>query len=229
MVTGDTQEVRMAGQKVRVYCAGPLFNARERQEMEDLAKALREAGYDVFLPHQDGLELTRVVEVLLARGVPAQQASQLCAKAIFALDVYQVMVECDALVANLNGRVPDEGTVSEAAIAWCRGKAVVGYKSDSRSVFLGQDNPLVTGLFNFDVCETFEEILEALERELKKHQDDEGAGTTRAVEVAEYLRLGGQIWRAVRSGDKLANVTQVLLGQTEKGERRVERAVTKAV
>jgi nucleoside 2-deoxyribosyltransferase len=37
-------------------------------------------------------------------------------KAIFSLDTYQLLRQCDVVVANLNGRVPDEGTIVEATL-----------------------------------------------------------------------------------------------------------------
>ena len=40
----------------RVYCAGPLFNRAERDEMTDIADVLCEAGYTVYLPHRDGMD-----------------------------------------------------------------------------------------------------------------------------------------------------------------------------
>lgn len=207
----------MSRESERVYCAGPLFNVKEREEMAELAAALEGAGYETFLPQRDGLELTKVVDALTKRGVEPVVASDVCAKAIFALDVYQVIVECGAIVVNLNGRVPDEGAVSEAAIAWCSGKAVVGFKADSRSVFIGQDNPLVTGLFNFEVCRSFGEVLGALERELERHQGDHAAEAPRIGEIAEYLTLGSRIWQAAHSGSGFDQVTEVLLAETRAG------------
>lgn len=201
----------MAGQKVRVYCAGPLFNAKEREGMEELATYLEAAGYDTFLPQRDGFELTRIVDALVAKNIDLRQATDVCAKAIFALDVYQVIVECQAIVVNLNGRVPDEGAVSEAAIAWCNGKAVVGYKADSRSAFIGHDNPLVTGLFNFEVCASFDAVLERLEQELENHQDDLGTNRARNREIAAYLTLGSRIWKAAHQKGSLEDIADVLL------------------
>lgn len=181
--------------------------------MTELAAALAAADYDTFLPQRDGLELTKVVEALSEKGVDPDLASDVCAKAIFALDVYQVIVECEAIVVNLNGRVPDEGAVSEAAIAWCSGKAVVGYKADSRSVFIGQDNPLVTGLFNFEVCRSFDEVLEALRRELERHRGDHAAAAGRIGEISECLALGSRLWRAAHSEGGFERVTEALLAE----------------
>jgi len=115
---------------VRVYCAGPLFNAKERQEMQEIADELEDAGFETFLPHRDGLEMAKCTDALKAEGLPESEAGELLSRAIFALDVYQVIHGCDAVFVNLNGRVPDEGAVSEAALAWCSGKHIVGYKAD---------------------------------------------------------------------------------------------------
>ena len=121
---------KFASEKLRVYCAGPLFNRAEREEMTQIADCLCREGYDVYLPHRDGMEFRLVHEVLVERGWGAPIAGAFLHAAIFALDVYQLVVECDAMVWNLNGRTPDEGAVSEAAMAWTLGKPLVAYRDD---------------------------------------------------------------------------------------------------
>ena len=200
----------MTPDKARVYCAGPLFNAKEQEEMRELAEALEAAGYATFLPQRDGLELTKVVEVLMEQGMEPGLASDVTARAIFALDVYQVIDQCEAIVVNLNGRVPDEGAVSEAAIAWCHGKVTVGYKSDSRSVFLGRDNPLVAGLFDFSLYESCEAVVEAVGLGLASSSAGTRKGS-RNEQIARYLELGGRIWSAAGSEDRVARIAEVLL------------------
>lgn len=147
---------------LRVYCAGPLFNSAERQEMTTIAEALTASGYQVYLPHRDGMEFRLVLEVLIARGWDRTIAAQFLHEAIFALDVYQVIVECDALVWNLNGRTPDEGAVSEAAIAWTLGKPIVAYQDDVRSLIAGRVNPLLVGLVDFERVDEVDAIVPAL-------------------------------------------------------------------
>ncbi len=80
---------------VRVYCAGPLFNKAERSEMSAIADVLGEAGYKVYLPHRDGMEFRLILNILVERGWPAPTAAHFLHAAIFALDVYQLAVECD--------------------------------------------------------------------------------------------------------------------------------------
>jgi nucleoside 2-deoxyribosyltransferase len=209
----------MGKRATKVYCAGPLFNNKEREEMQALADLLEEAGYRTFLPQRDGLEFTVCVKALTARGVDIGMAGSILSRAIFALDVYQVIEECDAIVVNLNGRVPDEGAVSEAAIAWCSGKALVGYKADGRSVFHGQDNPLVAGLFNFDICDSLEGIPEAMGHVLAQNRTRESRSALRRVQLQSYLALGQRLTEALQRPDKIASVTRVMVEEAARKDQ----------
>ena len=197
-------------QRASVYCAGPLFTPMERNEMLELATALEGSGYDTFLPQRDGLELSKCVEQLVKDGCSSSEASRLMAEAIFALDVYQVLEGCNAVVANLNGRVPDEGTVSEVAMAWARGKVVVGYKTDSRSVFEGHDNPLVTGLFNFELCKSLLEVVAAVGSGLAE-ANKINAAKKREVELTRYSWLGGRIWSSLQKDRSIKEIADIII------------------
>jgi len=188
----------MDGQEHCVYCAGPLFNEKEREEMHLIATSLENAGYMTFLPQRDGLELIECIDELVKMGVAAREATQLMSRAIFALDVFMVLRRCHVTVANLNGRVPDEGTVSEASMAWSRGKAVVGYKADARTTFAGQDNPLVAGLFGFQFCGTIEEIPCAVESVLKRSTSRQGQREVREFEIGAHEEFGEEIWAVIQ-------------------------------
>ena len=200
----------MNDRPLRIYCAGPLFNQSERDEMAEIARALEEAGFATFLPQRDGLELTKCVEALARQGVSSEDANRLMSQAVFALDVYQVLDGCDLVLANLNGRVPDEGAVSEAAIAWSRGKPVVGYKADSRTAFLGMDNPLVAGLFDFDLCATVQEAVSAVVAHGERRATRRRQAERREKEIASQLKLGSAIWAALQSEGGVDAVLSVL-------------------
>lgn len=144
-------------EKQKIYCAGPLFNEAERYDMLRLAECLEKAGFDTFLPQRDGLELGHLSGRLVADGFSLQEANRLLQRAIFELDTAKI-VECDGLLLNLNGRVPDEGAAAEAGIAWAIGKPVVAFKADYRSAFDGVDNPLVIGLGDFRIVEKMEDL-----------------------------------------------------------------------
>lgn len=149
---------------VKIYCAGPLFNNKEREEMQDIADVLEADGFDVFLPHRDGFEFANLSAAIEEFTQSKSATNLLLQKAIFTLDVYQVL-SSDGLILNMNGRVPDEGAMVEAGIAWNAGKKIVIYKNDSRSLINGEDNPLLIGLSDFttisdisNIPSCFEEI-----------------------------------------------------------------------
>lgn len=141
----------------KIYCAGPLFNPQERKEMAEIANALRGSGYAVFLPQEDGLEFARLFPAFLERGCSNDEAEKILNLAIFSLDVFQV-IDSDGLILNMNGRVPDEGAMVEAGIAWSHNKPIVIFNSDDRSLLQGACNPLVVGLSNFEVVSEYSEI-----------------------------------------------------------------------
>jgi nucleoside 2-deoxyribosyltransferase len=153
---------------MKIYCAGALFNQSERDEMTAIADVLVAAGFDVYLPHRDGMEFRLIHEILVGRGWEQALAGQFLHEAIFALDIYQLAVACDAVVWNLNGRVPDEGAVSEAAIAWALGKPLVAYRDDVRSLIAGRLNPLLAGLVDFRWAESLPAIVPALQEEISR-------------------------------------------------------------
>ncbi len=184
-------------QTSRVYCAGPLFNTSERGEMLAIAGCLNEAGYPVYLPHRDGMEFRKVLEVLVRRSWPRAQAGRFLHEAIFALDVYQLAVECDALVCNINGRVPDEGAVAEAAIAWTLGKPLVLFSDDARSLIEGRWNPLVSGLTNFHSVDRVEAIPAAVAKALRKAEAHGGARTDFPPRLKRVVQNGGQLWQVL--------------------------------
>ena len=194
----------MGNGRTRVYCAGPLFNEKEREEMQQIAGRLEACGFDTFLPQRDGLELTTCVDELVRQGFTPDRANRLMGQAIFALDVHQVLHVCDLLVANLNGRVPDEGTVSEAAMAWSRGVPVIGYKADSRSVFASQDNPLVAGLFGFRLCQSIDEIEQAV-------RTATDALDRRVAPADDFVGPGSEIWSALQRSRAVADVIDVIV------------------
>jgi len=197
---------------MRVYCAGPLFNEKEKEEMAEIAQALERHGFEVFLPQRDGLELSKCVQSLVLSGFDRQSVSDTLSKAIFALDVFQVVEECDAIVVNLNGRVPDEGAVAEAALAWYAGKTLIAYKSDVRTVFNGYDNPLVAGLFGFRFCLSIDRIADELLA--RSETENRLQGIERKAEIDACLSLGRRIWGALRSPNGQEAIVKVLLEES---------------
>ena len=212
----------------RIYCAGPIFNSSERAEMEILAEALEQAGFTTFLPHRDGFLYGAIVPDLTKAGYPLEVAQWLARQAIFALDVYQVLVTCDGTVVNLNGRVPDEGAVVEGAMAWTVGKAVVLFKDDARSKIDGLDNPLVAGLGGFRLVNHSDDVPRALTRALEEHppvplQVDSLPATTR--QIAERGQRLFESYEADNTGELIRSIIAVFdeFGSTGKALPRLPR------
>lgn len=95
---------------MRIYFAGPLFSAAERDWNAGLAANLRGAGHEVFLPQEQ------------ERGKDAA--------GIFSTDVGGIDW-ADALVAIMDGADPDSGTSWEVGYAY-RKKPIVLVRTDMR-------------------------------------------------------------------------------------------------
>lgn len=175
--------------------------------MTDIADRLCAAGFEVYLPHRDGMEFRHVLDELIARGWPAVTAGSFLHAAIFALDVYQLVAECGSMVWNLNGRVPDEGGVSEAAMAWMLGKPLVAYKDDFRSMITGRDNPLLAGLVEFDLIANKNELVDALERAIDGCHTSPLGLSILPPTVQRAVGQGSLLWTAMQEqeaqGDNL--------------------------
>jgi hypothetical protein len=158
---------------------------------------LCENGYTVYLPHRDGMEFRLVLDVLVARGWEPPKAAHFLHAAIFALDVYQLAAECDAMVWNLNGRTPDEGAVSEAAIAWTLGKPLLAYRDDVRSLIAGRVNPLLVGLVDFETVETIASIPAALDDLVRRHDGRSCSLDEMPPRLRAAARKGQRLWEAM--------------------------------
>ena len=193
----------------RVYCAGPLFNAAERREMSQIAEVLRNSGFDTFVPHADGMEFAEVQPYMLSEGFDADEVGQLLHSAIFALDVYQVVIGCGSLVFNMNGRVPDEGAVAEATMAWMLGKPVLLFKEDARSAICGRDNPLVIGPARFQCVEDINLIGPTLREQFASHSVDENWQVPCPPHLQQTLTAGARLWSHLDSLGERRNSAQI--------------------
>ena len=125
----------------------------------------------MFLPHRDGLEFANIFPSLLKKGVAPQQAKEILNNAIFSLDVFHV-TDSQGLVLNINGRVPDEGAMVEAGIAWACNKVIVIFRNDSRSLLEGNCNPMILGLSDFSYIENYEDIPKTFDFKFSKARED---------------------------------------------------------
>jgi nucleoside 2-deoxyribosyltransferase len=111
---------------MRIYLAGPLFTPYERTFLADCAGRLRSQGFDVFVPHEQGL------------AGPDTTSEQ-----IFAVDAAGVE-SADAVLAVLDGPSIDDGTACEIGLFHGlkqrdpERKGVVGLLTDLRAERRGE-------------------------------------------------------------------------------------------
>ena len=99
---------------MKIYLAGPLFSAAERDFNARLAAILRGKGHEVWLPQESEQE-------------------QMTPKQIFDKDVEGVDW-AEAVVANMDGPDPDSGTCWECGYAY-KQKYVVVFRTDFRLAY----------------------------------------------------------------------------------------------
>ncbi len=141
----------------RIYVAGPLFCDAEKEYNSRLGKALRDAGYEVFLPQDSApaFDCASMSDPEYA----AKVAEEVCAKDLAMIDV------CDVLVFNLDGRVPDEGACVELGYAHSKGLRTYGIKTDVRVAEFGIDNMMISGILGKRTARSIPELLEMLKAE----------------------------------------------------------------
>lgn len=193
----------------KIYCAGPLFNDKEKEEMAEIAAVLEESGFRVFLPHRDGFEFAHLSNVLRDIGISENKANKLLNKAIFTLDVYQVL-DSHGLILNINGRVPDEGATVEAGIAWNAGKCVVIYKNDARTLINGSDNPLLLGLSDFITIDSISKLPTTF-KELLSQDAIDNAKVIDSSRVNALYQKGKIVANLAQSGDDKTKVCRELI------------------
>lgn len=191
-------------EKYRIYCSGPLFCAEEVGGMSAIAKVLEDSGFQTFLPHRDGLEkyVMRFSKPSLLSAISGIRRH--VDYAIFSLDVYELIEHCHAAVCNLNGRVPDEGMIVEAALASAAGKPLVLFKEDVRAPFGGYDNSMLTSLAHGKIVGNLKELPGALRKEMSQKKD--GAS------------LSDDLKKAISYGKRISSVLERLPGN--KGEKK---------
>jgi nucleoside 2-deoxyribosyltransferase len=188
----------------RVYCSGPLFCAEEIGGMSAIAQVIEAAGFETFLPHRDGLEA--YVLSFPNSSFPSTLAPirSRVDYAIFSLDVYELIERCGAVVCSLNGRVPDEGMIVEAALAYAAGKPLVLFKDDARAPFGGYDNSMLTSLVRGSITGRLPDIPTALEEALSR---EKGPSV-----------LSDDLRKAVAYGKRISSVLESLPGRLFKKE-----------
>jgi len=205
-------------EKNRIYCSGPLFCAEEVGGMNAIAKVLEDAGFQTFLPHRDGLEAF-IMRFGNSSFPSTVSTIRTCVDyAIFSLDVYELIEQCGAVVCNLNGRVPDEGMIVEAALAYAAGKPLVLFKDDARAPFGGYDNSMLTSLVRGEIVKNLKELPAALKHEISQK--------------IYATTLSGDLKKAISYGKRISSAMEHLpknIGKKQWSEEMLNQVIDEAL
>jgi hypothetical protein len=181
-----------------VYMSGPMFSAADLCQQYALAKELENNSppFATYLPPRDGIEVGKVMGMVNNANSPEVAPVLLFVRQIvFCMDMYQVLARCQSLVLNMDGRVPDEGSVSETSAAFTAGVPIVIYKTTPISMLGGQDNPMVSGLsMNWKTVSDVTDLPAAI---LAAAEAAESMGGTRfrpGKQCSAVITLGSAVW-----------------------------------
>ena len=127
------------------YIAGPLFNEKEREFLEEINSICRAIGISTYLPSQDG-------------GLLNQDNSD----EVFQTDI-EALNKADIVVANLNGADVDSGTAFEIGCAFAKGKKLFGLHTDFRTFSPTSEVNLMM-LKSCTICHSLQELDTALRK-----------------------------------------------------------------
>lgn len=148
---------------MEIYFAAPLFCEAERAFNVQLTEKLERAGFSVFLPQRDGVEI--------GASPYNDMSNEELLPLIFNTDRDRIL-KADILLFVLDGRIPDEGACFELGLAYGqkylleRNKVLIGYQTDVRGgyLFLGEKiNPMLFGALDH-LVETEIDLLAVLAR-----------------------------------------------------------------
>jgi nucleoside 2-deoxyribosyltransferase len=190
-------------QSTRVYLAGPMFSAGDKMEQEALATALEAAGFECHVPQNNGIEVAAVMQLLndpslhgasMLEPLVLDRCIVWVTRTVVALDVFQVVEGCQCTVLNIDGRVPDEGSLVEATLAWYAGHPVVPYKTTSISELGGNNNPMIGVISRWaPVSADPAGVLAAVKAAVKPAVAGRKPVTTLPLDVHQLIDLGREI------------------------------------
>ena len=186
-----------------IYLSGPMFSAADLWSQQSIADTLERPPTDApfaptecYLPQRDGIEVGSLMHYLnsptISSGTSAK-AMGFVRRAVYALDMYQLLDRCGAVVFNMDGRVPDGGSVVEAASAYVSGRVIVIYKSTPITMLGGWDNPMISGLSTtWTEVQTFADIPTELIKRLADTTEKPEFRPSR--ELADVVSYGHIVW-----------------------------------
>jgi len=131
---------------MKVFLATPLFNEAEREFNSEIAKKLREKGFEVWLAQEAPF---------------IQQGTHKEKKMIYEGDIL-ALKECDMVVTVLDGMEVDSGVAYEMGYAKALGKPIIGLKTDYRTFSKMEKVNLMLEVLLIKICKSVDEIIDLL-------------------------------------------------------------------
>ena len=147
---------------MKVFIAAPLFNEMERKRNSEIAKSVREFGFEVFVPQDD---------VGLAYDIITKDTKDEVRRQIFDEDMDAVR-KSDIILILLDGRTPDEGACVELGVGWALGKICIGYKTDDRAMDKNGDNNIMIDGCLTRIVKTTDELRDTLTEVMNRYGAD---------------------------------------------------------
>lgn len=182
--------------KPKVFISGPMFSVSEKSEQLSIATALELAGFSTIVPHRDGIEVAPVMNLLNSEDVATLLDPRIIdrciawvTRAIACLDMYWATTS-RCTVLNIDGRVPDEGSLVEATAAWMNGRPVIVYQTTSIRKLGKNNNPMIGVISNWTRSEsTLEGVVTAVTEAMSGPQSPApvNGNTAAVIEVGKCI------------------------------------------
>jgi len=196
-----------------------MFSSADLAQQGAVESELLAAGFTTYYPPSNGIEVAVVMgDVNGPMTLPAAKVNVIVTfvhKIVFALDVYQLVAVCDSIVFNMDGRVPDEGSVSETAIAFAANKPGVIFKTTPITMLGGQDNPLVQGLSTqWQYVSEVTAIPAALDAAVSAQSALGGSAFQGGARLTATVELGEAVWNEIGEIHKVSGATPEKIYET---------------
>jgi nucleoside 2-deoxyribosyltransferase len=137
---------------MKVFLAAPLFNEAERNFNSNVAKRLRDRGFQVWLAQESPF---------IHEGTFEEKQK------IYEEDI-SALKTCDVVVAVLDGVEVDSGVAFEMGYAIAIGKPIVGLKTDHRAFSKMEDINLMLEVPLIKFCSNIKDVITELKKFSRK-------------------------------------------------------------
>ena len=133
---------------MKVFLSAPLFSKSERDFNSDIAKKLRDSGFEVWLAQESPF---------------IEEGSHEEKKRIYEKDI-SALKASDVVVAVLDGVEVDAGVAFEMGFAKALGKPIIGLKTDYRTFSRMEEVNLIIQVPLMSIFKTMDEVISTLKK-----------------------------------------------------------------